>query len=109
MYPPDPRIAITIKIGTRTPATPLGDTKMELAKKIVNNPPEAIRRAKRLLRLSQNINLNTALEMAASQQSLLQMTNDHKEAIQALIERRKQRSEERRVGKECRSRWSPYH
>ena len=22
---------------------------------------------------------------------------------------RKQRSEERRVGKECRSRWSPYH
>ena len=64
-------------------------TAMELAKKIVNNPPEAIRRAKRLLRLSQNINLNTALEMAASQQSLLQMTNDHKEAIRALIERRK--------------------
>ena len=50
---------------------------------------QAIRRAKRLLRLSQNINLNTALEMAASQQSLLQMTNDHKEAIQALIEKRK--------------------
>ena len=24
-------------------------------------------------------------------------------------ERRKSRSEERRVGKECRSRWSPYH
>ena len=24
-------------------------------------------------------------------------------------ERRKMRSEERRVGKECRSRWSPYH
>ena len=23
--------------------------------------------------------------------------------------KRKQRSEERRVGKECRSRWSPYH
>ena len=23
--------------------------------------------------------------------------------------RKKQRSEERRVGKECRSRWSPYH
>jgi len=26
--------------------------------------------------------------MAASQQTLLQMTNDHKEAIQALIEKR---------------------
>src|SRR2546425_8208079 len=33
-------------------------------------------------------------------------------AIQALIdkaEKLKARSEERRVGKECRSRWSPYH
>ena len=27
----------------------------------------------------------------------------------ALFERLSQRSEERRVGKECRSRWSPYH
>src|ERR1019366_4384261 len=26
-----------------------------------------------------------------------------------LVEPRKHRSEERRVGKECRSRWSPYH
>ena len=26
-----------------------------------------------------------------------------------VIERTKKRSEERRVGKECRSRWSPYH
>src|SRR2546425_12430939 len=27
----------------------------------------------------------------------------------ALVEARVRRSEERRVGKECRSRWSPYH
>ena len=26
-----------------------------------------------------------------------------------LIKRKRERSEERRVGKECRSRWSPYH
>ena len=62
--------------------------KNEIANKIIKNPPQSIRRAKRLLRLSQNINLSTALEMAASQQTLLQMTNDHKEAIQALIEKR---------------------
>jgi len=33
------------------------------------------------------------------------------EAIEAGVEyiKKKQRSEERRVGKECRSRWSPYH
>ena len=28
---------------------------------------------------------------------------------QGLLESRWERSEERRVGKECRSRWSPYH
>src|SRR5688572_31758916 len=29
--------------------------------------------------------------------------------ILAIMMQRKERSEERRVGKECRSRWSPYH
>ena len=34
----------------------------------------------------------------------------HKQAVAvALKNRRAKRSEERRVGKECRSRWSPYH
>ena len=31
------------------------------------------------------------------------------EKMQLTLEDRKSRSEERRVGKECRSRWSPYH
>ena len=30
-------------------------------------------------------------------------------ALHVVAEAQKQRSEERRVGKECRSRWSPYH
>ena len=64
-------------------------TAFDLADKIVQNPPQSIRRAKRLLRLTQNTNLSTALEMAASQQTLLQMTTDHKEAIEALIQKRK--------------------
>ena len=29
--------------------------------------------------------------------------------LQELVDQKKVRSEERRVGKECRSRWSPYH
>ena len=37
----------------------------------------------------------------------------HEEFMQAVAENRfvewEERSEERRVGKECRSRWSPYH
>ena len=39
-----------------------------------------------------------------------QLTRKDVEKIEQEIEHRKLvRSEERRVGKECRSRWSPYH
>ena len=31
------------------------------------------------------------------------------EEVERLVARARRRSEERRVGKECRSRWSPYH
>ena len=64
------------------------DEAYRTANKIASQPPEASRRAKRLLRMSQNVSLDKALEMAASQQTLLQMTSDHKEAIQALIQKR---------------------
>ena len=60
----------------------------EIATKIAEQPPEASRRAKRLLRMSQNVPLDKALEMAASQQSILQMMDDHREAINALLEKR---------------------
>ena len=34
---------------------------------------------------------------------------DHRKNLNHILVRHEQRSEERRVGKECRSRWSPYH
>ena len=34
---------------------------------------------------------------------------DRQEIQDAFAEKARARSEERRVGKECRSRWSPYH
>src|SRR3712207_9462054 len=37
------------------------------------------------------------------------ITKNSESTIAALKERDYKRSEERRVGKECRSRWSPYH
>ena len=61
----------------------------KLANNIAAQPPEASRRAKRLLRMSQNVPLQDALEMAASQQSMLQQLDDHREAIDALLEKRK--------------------
>ncbi len=35
--------------------------------------------------------------------------DDLKGEITDILKKIQQRSEERRVGKECRSRWSPYH
>ena len=45
-----------------------------------------------------------SLEPAGSSHSLALIT-----VASPPFGRRKRRSEERRVGKECRSRWSPYH
>ena len=39
---------------------------------------------------------------------IVKMIQDLRKRMEAKIEKM-QRSEERRVGKECRSRWSPYH
>ena len=40
---------------------------------------------------------------------LVDLLMPQKDGIQVVRELKEQRSEERRVGKECRSRWSPYH
>src|SRR5260370_41334149 len=40
---------------------------------------------------------------------LLDARGDKQRAIKMLLGLEEHRSEERRVGKECRSRWSPYH
>src|ERR1043165_7958268 len=64
--------------------------------------------------------LRNAIERALTESDLLdeemrerlqqmQMDGTLEDLIEQLIERMQQRSEERRVGKECRSRWSPYH
>ncbi len=41
--------------------------------------------------------------------AVLLLSNGKELTIEATPNRPQQRSEERRVGKECRSRWSPYH
>ena len=42
--------------------------------------------------------------------SMQTITNpDDLNAVEAALKLKDDRSEERRVGKECRSRWSPYH
>ena len=48
------------------------------------------------------------LEYGDSGQSVMEMSHRSK-WFDAIITETEARSEERRVGKECRSRWSPYH
>ena len=45
------------------------------------------------------------VKQATGQQAIINSSNNELETAQQLAKR----SEERRVGKECRSRWSPYH
>jgi enoyl-CoA hydratase/carnithine racemase len=52
------------------------------------NPGHAVRLAKRLLRESLHTRLDTLLEMAAAYQALSHQTADHREAVNAFLEKR---------------------
>ena len=67
---------------------------------VVENPFAALDRVE-LRSLGQRLNANTVFVMKLRDRQILATTMT--EGFQ------RRRSEERRVGKECRSRWSPYH
>lgn len=70
------------------PSDQLLDRAVALAQRIAANPGHATRLAKRLLREGSEMKLAPLLEMAASYQALCHHTDDHHEAIAALMERR---------------------
>lgn len=59
-----------------------------LAQRIAANPPHAVRMTKRLLREGRTASLATILEASASAQALCHATTDHREAVEAFIEKR---------------------
>jgi enoyl-CoA hydratase/carnithine racemase len=59
-----------------------------LAERIAANPPYAVRMTKRLLMEGRHVRLDTLLEMAAAMQSLAHTTADHREAVEAFLEKR---------------------
>ncbi len=59
-----------------------------LAAKIASMPPHSLRQSKMLLRQGQQVNYDTALEMAANTQAMMHHTDDHAEGVAALIEKR---------------------
>ncbi|WP_396589100.1 crotonase/enoyl-CoA hydratase family protein [Bermanella sp. R86510] len=60
-----------------------------LAEKIASNPPQALRATKQLLREAVLSPLDTTLQLSAAIQANLHQTDDHLEAVSAIIEKRK--------------------
>ena len=60
-----------------------------LAGRVAVNPPHAVRMAKRLLMEGRHTRLDTLLEMSAAMQALTHATADHREAVNAFLEKRK--------------------
>lgn len=60
----------------------------ELAQRIAANPPHAVRLTKRLMREAMHTRLDTLLEMSAAFQALSHKTDDHREAVEAFLEKR---------------------
>jgi enoyl-CoA hydratase/carnithine racemase len=73
------------------PAAALLDEARTLAERIAVNPPHAVRMTKRLLWEGQTASLPALLEMAASMQAIAHTTDDHREAVDAFLEKRKPR------------------
>jgi enoyl-CoA hydratase/carnithine racemase len=68
------------------PPADLMPAAMDLARRIAVNPPHALRMAKRLMRESQHLRLDTVLELSAAFQALAHSSTDHRERVTAAVE-----------------------
>ena len=73
------------------PPPALLDAAQELAGRIAANPGQTLRLTKKLLRETQNLDLDGALRLSAAYQALAHKTRDHAEAVAAFKEKRKPR------------------
>ena len=71
------------------PDAELIDAARDVARKIAANPPHAVRMSKRLMREARTASLATILEMSAAFQALAHDTEDHAEAVEAFMAKRK--------------------
>ncbi len=79
------RIGVLNKI---VPSDDLERETMELAQKIANNPPLAVQMSKMMAYKALDSDLEAALEQAAACQALALSSEDHREGVDAFIERR---------------------
>ena len=76
-------------ISRVVPDAELLDAARALAARIAVNPPYAVRMAKRLLMEGRHVRMDSLLEMSAAMQALSHATADHREAVDAFLEKRK--------------------
>ena len=60
----------------------------KIASSIIKQPPDALRMSKKLLREGMGASFDNILEMSASMQALMHLTEDHQEALSAFFEKR---------------------
>ncbi len=70
------------------PVSDLADTARALAGQVAANPPWAVEMTRQLLRDAQSTELHSFLERTAVIQGLAHHTEDHREAVSALLEKR---------------------
>ena len=58
------------------------------ARRIADQPPQALRMAKALLRQGRDANFDQMLEMSAAMQALAHLTEDHAEGVDAVLNNR---------------------
>ncbi|CDX35373.1 acyl-CoA hydratase [Mesorhizobium plurifarium] len=61
---------------------------LKVARKIASFPPLSARLNRRLIRNAAEMSLQSSLELSASYQAIVQHTSDHREAINALLQKR---------------------
>jgi enoyl-CoA hydratase/carnithine racemase len=75
-------------VSSVVPGDKLMTAARQLAGRIAVNPPRQLRMAKRLLRKSMHSRLQDVLELSAVFQGVCHLTEDHKEAVASLLEKR---------------------
>ncbi|MGQ3231361.1 MAG: enoyl-CoA hydratase-related protein, partial [Blastomonas fulva] len=70
------------------PVFALAERAMAMARMVAQFPPSAIRKTKRLIKDARDVSLAEHLDQAAIWQGVLQQIDDHREAIDAILEKR---------------------
>lgn len=77
-------------VNRAVPAAALDEATAELVTELARKPPQALRVMKRLIQQSLDAQLETAMELAASQVAILASGDEHRDAVAAFRQRRQQ-------------------